>query len=100
PGGAANARNLPYHAATAVAYGLPHDQAVRAITLSAAEILGVDDKIGSLTVGKDATLIIADGDILETESNVTAAFIQGRAVDLSSRHKMLYEKYKLKYSRR
>lgn len=100
PGGAANARNLPYHAACAAAYGLPHDHALKAITLSAAEILGVGDRIGSITVGKDATLIIVDGDILETESNVTSAFIQGREVDLGSRHKTLYEKYKVKYSRR
>ena len=54
---------------------------------------------GSISIGKDATLILADGDILETETNVEAAFIQGRAVDLGSRHKMLYEKYKLKYLR-
>ncbi len=100
PGGAANARNLPYHAAVAVAHGLPHDDGLRAITLSAAEILGVDDRIGSITIGKDATLIITDGDILETVSNVTAAYIEGRAVDLGSRHKSLYEKYKLKYSRK
>lgn len=100
PGGAANARNLPYHAGVAVAYGLPHADGLRAITLSAAEILGVADRVGSITTGKDATLILADGDILETETNVEAAFIQGRAVDLGSRHKTLYEKYKLKYLRR
>ena len=99
PGGAANARNLPYHAAVAVAYGLPHQEALRSITLSAAEILGVSDRIGSLSIGKDATLIVTDGDVLETETNVTAAFIQGRQVDLGSRHKTLYEKYKLKYQR-
>ena len=99
PGGAANARNLPYHAGVAVAYGLPHPDGLRAITLSAAEILGVADRVGSISTGKDATLILADGDILETETNVEAAFIQGRAVDLGSRHKMLYEKYKLKYLR-
>ena len=99
PGGAAAARNLPYHAANAVAYGLSPAEALRAITLSSAEILGVDDKIGSLTVGKDATLIISTGDILQTESNVTHAWIQGRKVDLGSRHQMLYEKYRLKYSR-
>ena len=99
PGGAAAARNLPYHAATAVAYGLRPSEAIRAITLSAAEILGVADQIGSITVDKDATLIITDSDILETESNVTAAFIQGRTVDLSSRHQMLYEKYQQKYKR-
>ncbi len=98
PGGAALACNLPYHAATAVAYGLPREEAIRSITLSAAKILGVADRVGSLTVGKDATLIIADGDILETESNVTAAFIQGRNVDLGSRHKSLYQKYQRKYT--
>ena len=99
PQGASNARNLPYHAGTAVAYGLDHAAAVRAITLSAAEVLGVDDKIGSLTVGKDATLLISDGDILESDSTVTNAWIQGREVDLGCRHKTLYEKYKRKYVR-
>ncbi|NND98801.1 MAG: amidohydrolase family protein [Pirellulaceae bacterium] len=98
PGGAASARNLPYHAATAVAYGLPHADAVRAITLSAAEVLGIADQVGSITEGKDATLIIADGDILESGSNVTQAWIQGREVDLGSRHKTLYQKYRKKYS--
>lgn len=97
PGGAAAMRNLPYHAGYAVAYGLPHEEALRSITLSAAEILGVDDRVGSITVGKDATLIVADGDILQTESNVTDAYIQGRKVDLGSRHKTLFEKYQRKY---
>lgn len=98
PGGSSNLRNLPYHAAVAVAYGLRHEHALRAITLSAAEILGVDDRIGSLTIGKDATLIITDGDILEIETQVTDAYIRGRKVDLGSRHTMLFEKYKKKYS--
>ena len=97
PGGAANARNLPYHAGAAVAFGLPHEEALRAITWSAAEILGVADRVGSISVGKDATLIIADGDILEINTHVTDAFIQGRVVDLGSRHKTLYEKYLKKY---
>ncbi len=97
PGGAALACNLPYHAATAVAYGLPRQDAIRAITLSAAEVLGIADRVGSVTVGKDATLIVTDGDILETESNVTLAFIEGRAVDLGNRHKTLYQKYQQKY---
>ena len=99
PGGAAAARNLPYHAGNAVAYGLKHADAVRSITLSAAEILGVADRIGSISVGKDATLILTDGDILETATNVTRAWISGREVDLGSRHKALYEKYRKKYSR-
>lgn len=99
PGGAAAARNLPYHAAVATAYGLPEQDALRAITLSTAEILGVDNRIGSITVGKDATLLITDGNILETETHVTDAYIQGRKVDLGSRHKMLYEKYLKKYAK-
>ncbi|MGB7325693.1 MAG: amidohydrolase family protein [Rubripirellula sp.] len=97
PGGSSNARNLPYHAANAVAYGLQRDEAIRAITLSAATILGVDQQVGSVTVGKDATLILCDGDVLETETHVTKAWIQGRSVDLTSRHTMLFEKYKQKY---
>ncbi len=99
PGGAANARSLPYHAGVAVAYGLSPADALRAITLSAAEILGVADRIGSITAGKDATLIVTDGDILETKTHVTAAFIGGRVVDLGSRHKTLYKKYLQKYRR-
>ena len=98
PGGASNTRNLPYHAACAVAHGLPRSEALRSITLSAAQILGVDDRVGSITTGKDATLIVVDGDILETKSNVTKAYIQGREVDLGSRHKTLYEKYMKKYA--
>ena len=97
PGGSSNARNLPYHAGNAVAYGLSRDEAIESITLSAADILGVADRLGSITAGKDATLIVCDGDILETETHVTAAYVQGRAVDLTSRHTMLFEKYKKKY---
>lgn len=97
--GAALVRNLPYHAATAAAYGLSPQDALRAITLSPAEILGVADRVGSLEVGKDATLFIADGDILEIPSQVETAFIQGRSVQLTSHHTELYEKYRTKYER-
>ena len=99
PNGAAAARNLPYHAATAVAYGLSPDEAIKRITLATAEIFGVDKQIGSITPGKDATLFMSDGDIMEGTSNVTDAWIQGRVVDLSSRHTMLYDKYRKKYQR-
>lgn len=92
-----NARNLPYHAATAAAYGLPKDEALKAVTLYPAEILGVGDRVGSLAAGKDATLIVTDGDPLEVTTQVERMFIQGRDVDLSSRHTQLYEKYKTKY---
>lgn len=96
-GGASNERNLPYHAAMAAAYGLPKDAALKAITLFPAEILGVADRIGSIDVGKDANLIVTTGDPLEITSNVEMEFIQGKKIDLSSRHTQLYEKYKEKY---
>jgi len=96
--GASGVRNLPYNAATAVGFGLTEDQAIRSITLSPAEIFGVADRIGSLTVGKDATLIVTDGNILETPTHVVKAYIQGRLVDLTSKHTQLNEKYKAKYN--
>jgi len=92
-----NLRNLPYHAATAVAHGLPRDEAMRAITLNPARILGVAGRVGSLEVGKDATLFISDGDPLEISSQVERAWIGGREVDLSSRQTRLYDKYRQRY---
>lgn len=97
--GASGLRNLPYNAATAAAYGLTEEQALRAITLSPAEILGVSDRVGSLQPDRDATLFIADGNILETPTQVERAFIQGREVDLDNRHQQLYRKYSTKYER-
>ena len=96
---AANVRNLPYHAGTASAHGLPPAEALRAITLYPAKILGVADRVGSLEQGKHATLIVTDGDILETPTQVLSAYIQGRPVSLNNRHKRLWEKYKEKYRR-
>ena len=92
-------RNLPYQAGTAAAFGLSKDEALRAITLSAARILGVQRRVGSLTVGKDATLFVADGDILETPTQVSMAFVQGRRVSLNNRHRRLYDKFRQKYDR-
>lgn len=96
---AAHERNLPYNAAYAAAYGLPKEAALKAITLYPAQIFGVADRVGSLEVGKDATLIVTTGDPLDIRSNVTLEFIQGRKIDLTSKHTMLYEKYKEKYRR-
>lgn len=96
-GDSANARNLPYHAAMAVAYGLPRDEALKAITLYCAQILGVGDRLGSIEPGKDATLIVTDGDPLEIPTRVLAEYIEGRQVDLSNKQTMLYEKYRAKY---
>ncbi len=92
-----NVRNLPYHAATAVAFGLSQENALKAITLSPAEILGVDDRVGSLSVGKDATLFVSTGNPLETSSQVKQAWIGGRPVDLGDKQKTLHQKYQKKY---
>jgi len=97
PGWHPQVRNLPFEAGTAVGFGLAHDRAIRALTLDAATILGVGDKVGSLEPGKDATLIVVDGDPLEIRSSVERLFIQGRSVDLSNHHTMLNEKYKARY---
>jgi imidazolonepropionase-like amidohydrolase len=94
-----NIRNLPYQAGMAAAFGLSHDEALKSVTLFAAEILGVADRIGSLDAGKDATLIVTDGDVLEIATHVSQAFIQGRQVDLSDRQKKLWQKYQEKYRR-
>ena len=91
------ARNLPEQVGTAVGYGLGEADALRCMTLWPAQILGVGDRVGSLEAGKDATLIVCDGDILETPTHVTAAFIQGRAVDLTSKQTRLNDKYKKRY---
>jgi len=92
-------RTLPDEAMRAVSWGLSKDHALRSITLSAAEILGVDDKIGSLEPGKDATFFIAESEPLTQITNPIKAFIQGRELDLSDRQKDLWEKYKEKYRR-
>jgi imidazolonepropionase-like amidohydrolase len=94
-----NLRNLPYHAGTAAAHGLPAEEALKAITIYPAQILGVADRVGTLDAGKDATLIVTSGDPLEIPTQVTAAYIQGRTVQLTDRHKRLWEKYKEKYRR-
>ena len=91
-------RNLMFNAGTAAAYGLGKEGALQAITLNAAKILGVADRTGTLEVGKDANIVISEGDILDMKSSIiTDAFIQGRAVAITSKHKQLYDRYKHKY---
>jgi imidazolonepropionase-like amidohydrolase len=91
-------RNLPFYAGTAVAYGLPYEEAVRSLTQSPAKILGIDNQCGTLETGKDATLFISTGDALDMRTNaLTHAFIQGRSIVLRSKQTELYEKYKQKY---
>lgn len=100
PGGArgsSNERTLAFQAATAVAHGLPREEAIRAITLYPARILGIGDRLGSIEPGKLATLIVVDGDPLDIRSTVERAWIGGREIDLSSRHTRLYDKFREKY---
>jgi imidazolonepropionase-like amidohydrolase len=87
-------RNLPYVAAQAVAFGLPADEALKGITLYPAQVLGVDERLGSIEAGKEASLFVADGDILDIRANVKRMWIAGQEVSLSTRHTRLYEKYR------
>jgi imidazolonepropionase-like amidohydrolase len=98
-GGFSNERNLPYQAAAAMSCGLEPIEALRAVTLYPARILGVAERVGSLEVGKDATLILTDGDPLALPTQVRAAFVQGRRVDLEDKQKALYRKYAEKHRR-
>jgi imidazolonepropionase-like amidohydrolase len=92
-------RNLAFNAGTAVTYGLTKEEALAAITLNAAKVMGVADKTGSIEVGKEANFIISSGDILDmSTSNVTDAFIQGRKINLDDKQKQLNNRYEEKYN--
>jgi hypothetical protein len=93
----AHERNLPYNAAMAVAFGLDPDTALRSITLSAAEILGVGNEVGALESSRAASVMLTDGDILEIPTHVERAWIDGREIDLSNKQTKLAEKYREKY---
>src|SRR5688572_3951288 len=87
-------RDLPYHAGLAGSFGLSHDEALKAITLYPAQILGVSDRLGSIEVGKMANVVVADGDILDPRTNVKHVFINGRLIPLTSRHTDLFDSFK------
>ena len=94
-------RNLPFYAGTAAAYGFDREAALGLVTLNNARILGVDDRVGSLKPGKDATLFISVGDALDMRtSQLLGAYIQGRDIDLFGTQQELYERFREKYSNR
>ena len=96
--GTTRGRNLMFNAGTASAYGLTKEQALSAITLNAAKILGIDSMTGSIEEGKDANIVISEGDILDMEnSRVDMAFIQGRKINLDNKQSQLAERYEKKY---
>ncbi|PYV57549.1 MAG: amidohydrolase [Acidobacteria bacterium] len=88
-----NVRNLPYAAGYATAFGLPHDEALKAITLNAAEVWGVADQLGSLDAGKTANVVVASGDPLDVKTDVKQVFIAGREIPMTNRQTMLRDQY-------
>ncbi|MBK7934731.1 MAG: amidohydrolase family protein [Acidobacteria bacterium] len=92
--GGPEVRDLPYHAGLASAYGLSKEDALKSVTLYAAEVLGVADKMGSLDVGKVANVVVTDGDILDPRTNIKYMFINGRMIPLTSRHTELFDAFK------
>ncbi len=92
-GTAMNARNLPYHAAMAVAFGLPRDEALKAITLYPAQILGVADRLGSIEVGKRGDLMVTNGDPLEITTQVEQVYVAGKPTSMETRQTRLFSKY-------
>ena len=93
--------NLPFAAGQTAAYGLTKEEALQTVTLNSAKILGIDDKTGSLEVGKDANIVVSTGDILDmATNNIEYAFIMGRNINLDNKHKQLYRRFKAKYDSR
>jgi imidazolonepropionase-like amidohydrolase len=92
--GSSNTRNLPYEAAMAVSYGLPPEEAFKAVTIYPAEILGVADQLGSIETGKRANLVLANGDLLQPSTQVLGLFIDGKPLEPTSKQTRLYEKYR------
>ena len=90
---ASDVRNLPYEAGFAQAYGLSHEEALKAVTLYPAEILGVADRVGTIEPGKIADLVVTDGDLLEIRTQVKNLMIAGKDVSLETKHTLLYKKY-------
>lgn len=96
--GSSDVRTLPYEAAQAVPFGLPREEALLAITLRPAQILGIDDRYGSIEVGKAANLIVTDGDPLEIQTHVQRVIIGGAPIDLDNKHDRLARKYRGRYA--
>jgi imidazolonepropionase-like amidohydrolase len=92
--GTAFSRRLPDYAGTAVAYGLPHDEALKAVTINAAKMFGIDSEVGTIETGKLANLIVTNGDPLEVQTQVKFLFIKGQLTSLDNRHLDLYEQYR------
>ncbi len=94
-----NTRNLPFYAGSFAAYGIDKEIALKMITINSAKILGIDDKLGSLKVGKDATLFISKGDAFDMRTNILShAFIKGRQISLETHQTKLWKRYSKKFN--
>lgn len=90
--------NLPFAAGETAAYGLTKEEALQTVTLNTAKILGIDDRTGSLETGKDANIVVSNGDLLDIATNdVVYAYIAGRNISLDNKHKQLYRRFQAKY---
>jgi imidazolonepropionase-like amidohydrolase len=89
-----SSRVLPYEAAMAVGFGLPHDAALRAVTINNAEIFGLGDRLGTVEVGKIGNLIVTDGDPLNIQTRIVHLIVNGRPVSTDNKHRQLYERYR------
>ncbi len=93
-----HSRNLPFFAGTAASYGLDKEEALKMITSNTAKLLGIDDRVGTLETGKDATLFVSEGDALDFRTNILShAFISGKQITLDNKHQELYRRYSRKY---
>jgi len=90
---AENTRNLPFNAGFAAAYGMGKEEALKAVTINAAEVFGIADKMGSIEVGKDATILVSTGDPFETKTQIRHVFIEGYRIPMSNRHIKLYQEF-------
>jgi imidazolonepropionase-like amidohydrolase len=91
--GALYSNRLPWEAGVAVAFGLPEEEALKAVTINAAEFMGIDDRVGSLEPGKQATLLITTGTPLDMTSDIEQSYIQGREIDMMDIQKWFFDKY-------
>ncbi len=98
--GSLYSNRLPWEAGVAVAFGLPEEEALKAVTINAAEFMGIDDRVGSLEPGKQATLLITTGTPLDLTSDIEQAYIQGRELDMMDIQKHFFEKYMTKLMQR
>ena len=100
--GALYTNRLPWEAGVAVAFGLPEEEALKAVTINAAEFMGISDQVGSLEPGKQATLLITTGTPLDMTSDIEQSYIQGREIDMNDIQKHFFEKYmeKVRQNRR